>query len=254
MTVDVATPLLVGFLLAMVRNVAWLFVAPPFNTRALPSAVRVGLAVALAVPVAPRLADSAPALTVPALLGAAVLQVLAGVGLGFVTLLLFSAVQAAGDLIDLFGGFSLAMGFDPLSMQQNSVFGRLNSLLAITLLFALDGHLLVVSGFLSSYEALPLDASVSLADLARTVTAGIGQFFLAALQIAAPLIGVLFLVDVGLGLLTRVAPALNAFALGFPAKILVTLLLVGATLPLLPGAVEAVIELVLGGLRAAAGG
>lgn len=254
MTVDVATPLLIGFLLAMVRNAAWLFVAPPFATRAVPAPARVGLAVALAVPIAPRLAASAPAPDLPALVGAVAFQVLAGVGLGFVTLLLFSAVQAAGDLIDLFGGFTLAAGYDPLSMQQNSVFGRLNSLLAITLLFVLDGHLLVIRGFLSSYEALPLDASISTGDLARVATVGIGQFFLAALQIAAPLIGVLFLVDVGLGLLTRVAPALQVFSLGFPAKILVTLVLVGVTLPLLPGAVESVVTLVLRALRAAAGG
>ena len=254
MTVEVATPLLVGFLLAMVRNAAWLFTAPPFSTRAIPSAARLGLAVALAIPLAPRLAASAPEPTVAALVGAVVLQVLAGVALGFVTLLLFAAVQAAGDLIDLFGGFSLAYGFDPLSMQQNSVFGRLNSLLAVTLLFALDGHLLVIAGFLSSYEALPLDTAISTSDLARVVTVGIGQFFVSALQIAAPLIAVLFLVDVGLGLLTRVAPALNAFSLGFPAKILVTVLLVGVTLPLLPGAVESVVTLVLRALRAAAGG
>jgi flagellar biosynthetic protein FliR len=254
MTVDVATPLLVGFLLATVRGAAWLVVSPPFNSRVIPGPVKAALAVALAVPVAPKLAASAPEPTLTTLLGGVVVQVLAGVALGFVTYLLFAAVQAAGDLMDLFGGFSLAYGFDPLSMQQNSVFGRLHSLLALMLLFALDGHLLVIHGFLTSYDALPLDATMSLGDLARLVTTGIGQFFVAALQIAAPLIGVLFLVDVALGLLTRVSPALNAFALGFPAKIFATLLLVAAALPVLPQAVEWVVSLALRAGRAALGG
>src|SRR5687768_6339456 len=142
MTVDVATPLLVGFLLATVRGAAWLVVSPPFNSRVIPGPVKAALAMALAVPVAPKLAASAPEPTLTTLLGGVVVQVLAGVALGFVTYLLFAAVQAAGDLMDLFGGFSLAYGFDPLSMQQNSVFGRLHSLLALMLLFALDGHLL----------------------------------------------------------------------------------------------------------------
>ena len=211
MTVEVATPLLVGFLLAMVRGAAWLVLAPPFNSKAVPTAARAGLAAALAVPVAPRLAVSAPEVTLPGLLGAVLVQVLAGVTLGFLTALLFGAVQAAGDLIDVF------------------------------------------AGFLRSYDALPLDATLASADLARIVTAGVGQFFLAALQIATPLIGVLFLVDVGLGLLTRVSPALNAFSLGFPAKILVTLLVVGLTLPLLPAAVERVLTLVLAAMRAVTG-
>jgi flagellar biosynthesis protein FliR len=248
-TIDVGTPLLVGFLLAMVRGAAWLVVAPPFNSRVVPGPVKAGLAVALAVPVAPQLAASAPEATVPALLAAAVVQVFAGVSLGFVTYLIFAAVQAAGDLIDLFGGFSLASAYDPLSMQQNSIFGRLNSQLAVMLLFAIDGHLLIVRGFLASY-----DASISLGGLARLLTTGIGQFFLAALQIAAPLLGVLFLVDVGLGLLTRIAPALNAFSLGFPAKMFATLLLVGILLPLLPEAVKSLVELSLSAVRAVSGG
>jgi flagellar biosynthetic protein FliR len=184
----------------------------------------------------------------------AALQVLAGASLGFLTYLMFIAVQSAGDLIDLFGGFSLAQGFDPLSNTQNSVFGKFHQMLAVVLLFALDGHLLVIRGFLQSYEAIPLDATVPLDDMARLVTTGIGTFFVSALQIAAPLVGVLFLVDIGLGLLTKIAPALNPFQLGFPAKILATLLLVGITLPLLPQAVQSVVDLGLQATRAAGRG
>ncbi|NHC16509.1 flagellar biosynthetic protein FliR, partial [Motilibacter deserti] len=234
MNVEIAAPLLVGLLLASVRAAAWLLLAPPFSTRAVPGAVKAILAVALSVPVAPRLAESVPELTAAGLISSAVLQAFTGAALGFITYLLFAAVQAAGDLIDLFGGFSVAQAFDPLSMSQNSVFGRFTSQLAVILLFALNGHLLVIRGFLASYEAVPLDASIDVAKLGEVLTTGITEFLVAALQIAAPLIGVLFVVDVGLGLLTRIAPALNPFQIGFPAKILATLLLFGACVPLLP--------------------
>ncbi len=254
MTADVPSTLLVGFLLASIRGAAWLMLTPPFSGRTIPMTVKVALAMALAVPVAPRVAPKNLDLSAAYLFGAVLTQVLAGLALGFVTLLIFSALQAAGDLIDLFGGFSLALGFDPLSMQQSSTFGRLNSLLGVVLLFVLDGHLLLMRGFFTSYDALPIDGLLNTAGLARVLTVGVGQFFLAALQIAAPLVAVLFLVDAGLGLLTKISPALNAFALGFPAKILVTLLLVTAALPLLPQVVETLVETILKSMSAVAGG
>ena len=80
-----------------------------------------------------------------------------------------------------------------------------------------------LAGLVRTFDALPLGASLDLSVLAHAATTGITQMFIAALQIAGPLVIVLFLTDVGLGLLTRVAPALNAFALGFPLKIWMTL-------------------------------
>lgn len=242
MTLDVALPPLLGLLLGVVRAAAWLVISPPFSTRAIPGRVKGIIAVALTLPVVPRLSVDLPDLSVPALIGAAVLQALTGAALGFLTYLLFAAVQAAGDLIDLFGGFAVAAAYDPLSMSQNSVFGRIHQLLALTLLFVTDAHLLVVRGFLTSYDVIPVTEGVDLGRLQDTLLVGIGQFFLSALQIAGPLVAVLFVADVGLGLLTRMSPQLNAFSLGFPVKIFLTLALVGFTFPLLPGAVEAVAE------------
>lgn len=242
MTIEAALPPLLGLLLGMVRAAVWLMISPPFATRAIPGQVKVAVAVALTLPVTSRLTADLPALSVPDLIAAVVLQALTGAALGFLTYLFFAAVQAAGDLVDLFGGFTLAAGFDPLSMSQNSVFGRIHQLLAVTLLFATNAHLMVIRGFLTSYDAIPVTRGVDLERMQAALLTGIGQFFLSALQIAGPLIAVLFLADVGLGLLTRVSPQLNAFALGFPVKIMLTLMLVGLTFPLLPTVVERVAE------------
>jgi flagellar biosynthetic protein FliR len=236
--VSIPTGTFVAFLLAMVRCSAWLVIAPPFSSRVIPGRVKALLAAALALLVTPRIAATAPALDLGPLLGALVQQIAIGVALGFLTSLVFAAVQAAGDLIDLFGGFSLAFAFDPLMQTGNSVFGKLYGLLATTLLFASGGHVLILRGFLATYDVMPLNASLSMNGLGELLTEGVVQMFLSALQIAGPLIAVLFLADVGLGLLTRVAPALNAFSLGFPVKILLTLILAGMSFPLLPVAVD----------------
>ncbi len=250
MNVDVGAPLLLGFLLAMVRGIAWLIITPPFAHRGIPITVKVALSMALAAPVAPRLAESVPSLNLAEFVGALLMQVFAGLALGFVTMVIFSAVQAAGDLLDLFGGFSLASGFDPLSQHQGSVMGKFYYWISLILLFTVDGHLLLIRGFFTSYDALPLDALLNPEDVAKVVFVALGQFFLAALQIAAPLIAVLFLVDAALGLLTKVSPALNAFSLGFPAKILATLLMVAAALPLMPGIVRSLVDMALHAMSA----
>lgn len=242
MSFDVPAELVVAYLLALVRSSAWIAVVPPFGTRTIPGTVKAALAMALALAVAPRLSDSVPPLETAPLIGAITIQAATGLCLGLVTLILFSAVRTAGDLIDSFGGLAMTSAFDPLSMQQNSVFGRFYNLLAITLLFATNGHLVLVRGLLASYQAVPASTTQPLEALSRLVISDVGTFFIAALQIAGPLLAVLVLTDVGLGLLTKAAPTLNVFSLGFPLKIFVTLLLVGATFLALPGAVNNLME------------
>ena len=124
--------------------------------------------------------------------------------------------------IDLFGGFQLAQAFDPMSMNNGAQFSRLYQMTATVLLFTSGGYQLVVGGLLRTFDALPLGSTLDLSAVGQSASQGLTDMFVASLQIAGPLIAVLFLADVGLGLLTRVAPALNAFALGFPLKILMT--------------------------------
>jgi flagellar biosynthetic protein FliR len=152
-------------------------------------------------------------------------------------MVLFAAVSAAGQLIDLFGGFTLDSAYDPLSQNQSGPFGRANQLLATTLLFATGGYLILVHGLLSTYQALPLTGTSS-GMLGDTFTKALTKFFEGAVEVAAPLLAVLILSDFALALVSRAAPALNVFSLSFPVKILVTLLLIGVSLPLLPGIVE----------------
>jgi flagellar biosynthetic protein FliR len=251
---DVPISELMIILLATIRASAWLLICPPFNSRLIPAQVKALLALALALPVAPKLRGEPPSLETSALIVSSAEQVAVGAGLGFITLLLFAAVQAAGDLIDVFGGFTLAFAFDPLSQSQSSVFGRLYNLMAVTLLFASEGHQLVLRGFLNSYKTLPLNETLSLETLGRLLTEGIGELFLAAVQIAGPLIAVLFLTDVAFGLLNRVAPALNAFSLGFPAKILLTLTLAGTAIALLPRVVDNLVDKAVSAVVQIAGG
>jgi flagellar biosynthesis protein FliR len=254
MTITVAGEPLLVYLLASLRIVAWLVVVPPFSTRAVPSGAKVILALALALPVAPKMADGIVPTGTWELMATALTQVLLGASMGFVTYLIFAAIQAAGDLVDVFGGFSLAAAFDPLSFNMNTVFGKFHQMLATMLLFASGAHLLVIGGLLETFEALPVGASADIGGINDVVCTAFGLFFTTAVQIALPLVGVLFLADLGLALLTRVAPQMNAIGIMFPAKIGLTLLVVGLSFPVLPHAVARLVEYTGAALQAMAGG
>jgi flagellar biosynthetic protein FliR len=132
--------------------------------------------------------------------------------------------------------------YDPLAMTMNSVIGRLHYLLATALLFTSRGDLLIVRGFATSYQGLPVGGSVATEQLAQVLIKALSLMFVAALQIAGPMVAVLLLADVALALLSRASPALNVFQLGFPLKIMLTLAMLGLSFPLLPSALDTLVE------------
>lgn len=235
---------LIAYVLASVRLVAWLVIVPPFSTRAVPVLAKALLALGLALTVAPDLAEAAVPLGAAELMMVTVQEAMIGASMGFVTYLLFAAIQAAGDLVDLFGGFSLAAAFDPMNQTFNSVNGKLFSMLGTMLLFASNAHLLVIGGLLRSFDELPVGTIWQPAGASDIVSTAFGVFFAAAVQIALPLIAVLFVADLGLALLTKVAPQMNAIGIMFPAKIGLTLLVVGMSFAVLPNALTRILELV----------
>ncbi len=254
MTLTIAGAPAVGLLLASVRIVAWLSLVPPFSSRAVPLMAKVVLSVALAIAAAPLMPDIAVPVTTPELVLAVLNEVLVGAAMGFVTYVLFATIAAAGSIIDVFGGFSLAQGFDPLGLTMNTVMGKLHQMLATVLLFASGGHLLVLGGLLKTFDMLPVGGALDLGSGVSVLNRAFGVFFVSAVQIALPMIAVLFIADLGLALMTKVAPQLNAINVMFPAKIGLTLLLVGLSFPVLPGAVERLVELAMDATASMAGG
>jgi flagellar biosynthetic protein FliR len=255
----VGEQLLAAFVLAVARTAAFVLVTPPFNTRAVPMQARVALALALALPLTSAVQASAPPLASWDLVLRLLVQLVTGLALGFFVLVAIGAVQAAGDLVDLVGGFNSSIALDPLMLTQTSVFGRLHQFVAVTVLFATDGHLMVVHGLSRSLQVMP-NPAISWDAFGRALVTDVSGLVSGALQIAAPIIGAMLVADVSLGLMTRAAPALNAFALAFPLKILFTLLLVGFVVVRLPSFVHDLVEhatlvvLQLSGAGAGAGG
>ena len=228
--------------LACVRITAFLVLAPPFSHATIPMRIRAMLGAGLALAVSPVVTVGYERLDTGGFLLALVGQAFTGALLGFLVMVLFSAIQGAGHLVDTFGGFQLAQAFDPGMAINGAQFTRLFQMTALLLLFASDGYQLVLGGLFRSFDAIPVSGVIDLSSPAEALIGATGQMMLSAVQIAGPLLIVLFLADVGLGLVTRVAPALNAFAMGFPVKIGLTLVLVGFVYAALPSVVAAIAE------------
>ncbi len=230
---DAAT--LDAFLLVLARTAAWVVTAPVISARGVSKVGRMAVALALALFVAP----VTPAAQVPGALApfvtAAVVQVAVGLTLGLLTQLLFAAFEVAGTFLDTSGGFSAASIVDPLSGQPAAVFSRLFNLVFGALFFASSTYQDVVGGFVRSFRAIPLDSVPTLSpDTASVLGSAATQVIASALQVGAPLLGILFLTDVALGLAGRLVPQAGTLGLALPVKGLVALTSMGIVLALLP--------------------
>lgn len=224
---------LAGYLLTAARVSGFVLLAPPFNARAVPGRARAGLILTLSLPLSVWLTPRAPSLASTELVLGIVLQMVTGAALGLTVLIAVAVMQVIGDIIDLVGGFSMSIAMDPLTMVQSSVMGRLHYMLGVVLLFGTESHLVIIQGLARSLELMPTPV-LDTAELSRALVHDTASMIFIAVQIAGPIVAVMFIADIVLGLMTRVAPALNAFSLGFPLKIMITLLLAGFVLVRLP--------------------
>jgi flagellar biosynthesis protein FliR len=226
---------LLAFFLAFIRALAWLVVVPPFSNRqVVPRIALIGIAGGLGILAVPQIANTHIPTDTAGLVGAIVLQIFTGAAMGLCVLILLSAISAAGGMIDLFGGLNLPPAIDPLSENQTPLIGQFYEQVAMVLLFVTNGELLLVRGFETSFGAAGLTLSSS-ATASNVLSADLATFFTATLEIAAPLVVVLFATQISLAMLAKSAPQINVWILGFPIQALLSLLFVAVGIKVLPG-------------------
>ncbi|MCB1960078.1 MAG: flagellar biosynthetic protein FliR [Rhodocyclaceae bacterium] len=206
-----------GLMLPLARVLGMVSAAPLFSNRAVPVRIRLGFGLAAAMAIIPAL-PAPPPIDPASGIGMAVFvqQMLIGVVIGFIMRLVFAAVDMAGELIGLQMGLSFATFFDPQSGGQTAVLAEFISLLATLIFLALNGHLLMVEVMVRSFEWLPIREQPLVAFGWRSAAAAGALLFAAGLLLALPLITALLIANIAMGVLTRAAPQINLFAVGFP--------------------------------------
>lgn len=222
------------FILARIGGV--FIQAPVFNSRSFSAPAKIAFCVWLALllwfvtPVTDTLPTSALGFVI--VLAA---EVAFGFGIGFIANLLFIAIQAAGEMIDMQMGLSVASALDPIFGAVISIVGRLVFFVALIIFLEFDGHHLVLSAFHQSFTVLPAGrvANFTSYNLVSQMM-GLGSaLWLTAIKLAVPAILLIFLADFTFGIVSRVAPQVNVFMLGFQVKPVLGLFAVSLTLPFL---------------------
>jgi flagellar biosynthetic protein FliR len=137
--------------------------------------------------------------------------------------------------MDTMIGFSFGSLVDPVTGTSSSVLQQTYSMLGLLVFIAIGGDGWVVKGLAETYDIVPMDQMPDLGALVAGVDSAFVGIFAAAIQVAGPVLLALILTDAAFGLVSRVVPQLNVFGVGFPAKVTVGLLIVGASLPFVAG-------------------
>lgn len=222
------------YFLIWARITGFMLTAIPFNSRNIPGQVRVWLAALITF----LIFTSHPRenLQIAQTPGGYLLQFLGealiGAILGFLTQLTFSALQLAGQMIDMQMGFGIVNVIDPQYGIQIPVLGNFKYILAVLFFLTINGHHMLLAALARSYHFLPLGNLHFSGAFYSFIFTLAGEMFLTAFKISLPVLGALFITDLALGIIARTVPQMNVFIIGLPLKIGVGLGLLMLILPL----------------------
>jgi flagellar biosynthesis protein FliR len=224
-----------NLMLIFCRITAFFVTVPVYSSRNVPTTFKIGLSVFMSFIIFASMGTSNPVPMDSQYVLLILREILVGVLLGFLVYLFFTAVQTAGSFMDIQIGFGIANVIDPLTGASAPMLGNLKYMIAILLFLAFDGHHFLIRAIIDSYQWIPIQNEL----FARIYNGQISDFlfksfstmFYLAFQLAAPVIAVMFLTDLGLGLLTRVAPQFNIFVVGVPLKMILGFLVIIIVFP-----------------------
>lgn len=221
-----------AFLWPMFRIMGLMLSAPLLGDAAIPTRIKVGMAVVITVAVAPVLAPMPDVPTASfAGLWISFQQLLIGAALGLVVRIAFAAIQTAGEFIGLQMGLSFASFFDPATGANTTVLSRFMNNMALLLMLAVNGHLIMLAVLVRTFEVLPISLQPNDTNGWGVLLEWSSQIMVSGMLLALPLIIVLLTITLALGILNRTAQQLSVFAVGFPVSLMTGLVLLAIVLP-----------------------
>lgn len=217
------------------RIAAMMMVAPFFSSNVVSARTRLLISLAVAMVVVPNIPDSTPqveALSAEGLLIVAQ-QILIGAAMGFMLQLMVNAFTLAGQIIAMQMGLGFASMIDPQNGVMVPVISQLYLIMVTLIFLGIDGHLVLIQVLSESFTTLPVAATGLTATDFRDVATHASWMFASAVLIALPAIGSLMMVNLAFGILSRAAPQISPFSIGFPMTIILGFVIMLVTLPLI---------------------
>ena len=221
-----------AFIWPLTRILGLIAVAPPFSNAAVPPRTKLLLGIFIAILITPNV-PALPALDPMSFAGLLILvqQMIIGLAMGTVIRMVFAAVEMAGQMVSMTMGLGFGVFFDPMSSGQTAVISQVFSLLATLVFLSINGHLVMIEALSNSFITLPISAQPMSTEGVHQVVLWCSTIFSMGLQLSMPLIGVLLVTNLALGVLSRAAPQLNLFGIGFPITLITGFVLIAISLP-----------------------
>jgi len=223
-----------AFIWPLTRILGLIAAAPLFGNVSVPATIKIAFGALLALMVAPNL-HNFPAVDPMSLAGLLILtqQLVIGLAMGFAMRIVFAGVEMAGEVISLTMGLGFATFFDPQSQGRSSAISQFLSLLILMFYLAANVHLMMIAALFDSFNTLPIAAGPLGAHSMQTLAAWGGIIFSAGVQLSLPIVAALLITNAALGILTRAAPQLNIFGIGFPIALGAGFIMISLALPYL---------------------
>lgn len=233
---------IVSLLWPLTRVLGVIAAAPIFNHTAIPNQVKLGLGITLTLIIVPTL-PPLPQFEIFSFQGLLILiqQLVIGLAIGFSMRLVFSAVELTGQLIGMSMGLGFASFFDPQSQGQSTAVNQFLVLLAMLIFLSLDGHLMIVTAAANSFMTMPIVLGGAGINPMKIALWG-ETIFSTGLLLALPAVTALLITNMALGILTKTAPQLNLFGIGFPITLSIGFLALALSLPGMLRPIETAIE------------
>ncbi len=229
-----------GVLLVMGRVTGLCLIAPVFSSTVVPPRVRVGLIVLLTMVLAPLARGTVDPLTAPGMAAIAG-QILVGAAVGFVLRLVFDAVALGGELVSQAMSLGFASIADPQTGASSTVLSQFYLLLVTLLFVVMDGHLRLIALLAEGMQSLPMDQVALTGNGLYAVVGFVAELFAGGVRVALPAMTSLLVVNIGFAAISRAAPSMNLFAVGFPITVSLGFIALWLSLRSLPGAFEAML-------------
>lgn len=219
-------------LFPFVRILALVASSPVLGNKQVPVRVKIGLSLLLTIIIAPTL-DMSPDVEAGSAIGMVVIvqQILAGLAMGFSLRLIFTAVEMCGEFVGMQMGLGFASFYDPVNASFMPVVAQFLGIVGALAFLGMNGHLLMLEALAESFHAFPISASAPHAMALHTLVVWGGSIFAHALQLSLPVIGALLIANLALAVLTRSAPQLNIFQIGFPITLAVGFAALALSMP-----------------------
>lgn len=222
---------LATLLFPLTRILSMIASSPILGNKQIPVRVKVGFSALIAVIIAPAIGEMPPvAVGSPQGLLIMIQQIIIGVAMGFTMRLIFTAIEMAGELAGLQMGLGFASFYDPVNAAHSPIVAQWLGMVAALAFLSINGHLYMLSALAESFRMLPVGSMISNQGFYAVASWG-GSIFVYALQISLPILAALLITNIALGILTRAAPQLNLFAIGFPITLAIGFLVLMLSMP-----------------------